>query len=900
MKKSKISFVLLFQIFCIHSAWIHAQSLPQKAKVYAPEILKGNDFSFTKTGKNLIQISMPMGGIGSGSIGLSGIGSLIDFSIYGQPNFTAPDIWGSEQAGFAVLRVVDKNKKNTIRVVEGIVPREHIYMQGIKGQGFISSGVEGFPRFENCSFTGKYPMGTIKLSDDKLPIDVSLTGYNPFIPLDDKNSSIPCAILEYTLKNHSTETVDFEFSYNMTNLCGKNYYDNGGTTTRNSVTESGFLFSNTLDSLADDFGTVAVSVVDEKPLVKGMWLRSGWSSDCLSGLWRELSTGTFTTNSGSNGIDTWGKNGGSLLLKGKLKSGESKTYPIVIAWHFPNRNQSISYKKPCDTCNVFMKKLRWQPYYASQWKNANEVSQYIQTNYKSLKSRTEAFQKALYNSTIPNYVLDAVGSNLAIIKSPTLNRQQNGNLWGWEGITPKLGVGPGTNIHVYGYAQSLAHLFPSLERTLREQELLRSIDENGHVDFRAALPDGPSEWAGLPAADGQLGGIMKVYRDFRISGDLNWLKKMYEPAKKSINYCIETWDPKHKGIVEEPHHNTYDIEFWGPDGMNTSIYLGALSSMIELAIANLTPQDTLLYSELLSKGKRYMESELYNGKYFNQKVVFKGLRDTSFVASINNPANAKGEINQLLKKEGPRYQYANGCLSDGIIGLWMSSLYQIPLSMNQTKVNSHLKSVFEYNFKADLQASEHACAQRPGYALGHEPGLLLCTWPQGGMPTLPFVYSDEVWTGIEYQVASHLVMQGMVDEGLTIVRGTRYRYDGYARNPYAEYEFGSFYARAMSSYSLIESLSGIDYSAITKVLTIVPKVKTEKIFTSFFSTATGYGTININQSKLTITMIEGELPVSKIKVIINNKIYYFNLNETISNRSEKLLFTLDNNFVTHN
>ena len=76
---------------------------------------------------------------------------------------------------------------------------------------------------------------------------------------------------------------------------------------------------------------------------------------------------------------------------------------------------------------------------------------------------------------------------------------------------------------------------------------------------------------------------MKVYREWRISGDNEWLKKMYPMVKTSLDYCIRTWDPVKKALIEEPHHNTYDIEFWGPDGMHASFYLGALKAITEWA-----------------------------------------------------------------------------------------------------------------------------------------------------------------------------------------------------------------------------------------------------------------------------------------------------------------------------
>jgi hypothetical protein len=218
-------------------------------------------------------------------------------------------------------------------------------------------------------------------------------------------------------------------------------------------------------------------------------------------------------------------------------------------------------------------------------------------------------------------------------------------------------------------------------------------------------------------------------------------------------------------------------------------------------------------------------------------------------------------MERLLKREGPKYQYGTGCLSDGVIGAWMAQMYGVETPLAKENIKRTLAAIFKHNFKTDL--SEHANAQRPGYAMGHEPGLLLCTWPRGNKPTLPFVYSDEVWTGIEYQVASHLIEEGFVQEGLTIVKAVRSRYDGRARNPWNEYECGNYYARAMSSYALLGALSGFRYSAVTKTLWFGPKLSIRP-FKTFFSAASGFGTILLDSSLIRVDMLEGELPVEKL------------------------------------
>ena len=173
----------------------------------------------------------------------------------------------------------------------------------------------------------------------------------------------------------------------------------------------------------------------------------------------------------------------------------------------------------------------WHPYYSTQWKDAREVAAYVEQNYPSLRTRTVQFKNSIFNSTFPPYVLDAISSNLAILKAPTVLREASGSVWGWEGCFPDAGCCHGSCTHVWNYAQALPQLYPQLERTLRDLELVRSMDDRGHVNFRGAIPDGPVDHSWHAAADGQLGGIMKVFRDWQISGDATWLKRMYSPCQ---------------------------------------------------------------------------------------------------------------------------------------------------------------------------------------------------------------------------------------------------------------------------------------------------------------------------------------------------------------------------------
>ncbi|MBN1819777.1 MAG: hypothetical protein JW833_03635, partial [Prolixibacteraceae bacterium] len=483
-------------------------------------------------------------------------------------------------------------------------------------------------------------------------------------------------------------------------------------------------------------------------------------------------------------------------------------------------------------------------------------------NYNDLKSKTELFTSAFYSSTLPPEVIEAVAANLTILKSPTVLRQKDGRLWAWEGCHDLGGCCYGSCTHVWNYAQAIPNLFPYLERTLRNTEFGVSQNEEGHQNFRTSLPIQPVESHGFhAAADGQLGGIMKIYRDWRISGNTRWMESLFPKVKQSLDYCIQTWDPKHKGYLEEPHHNTYDIEFWGPDGMCNSFYLGALTAIIKMGEA--LGEDVSEYADLFEKGKSFMESELFDGEYFIQKIQWEGLdaQDPTSLPEGGINMNYSDEARELLQKEGPKYQYGTGCLSDGVLGTWIAEMCGLPEFIDHVKVKSHLNSVYKYNLKTDL--SDHVNPQRPSFGQGTDGGLLLCTWPKGGDLTLPFVYSNEVWTGIEYQVASHLMSMGEVEKGLEIVQEVRKRYDGRIRNPFNEYECGHWYARAMSSYGLLQGLTGIRYDAVDQILHVDSKIGN---FKSFISTEYGFGTVNFKNGKADLDVVFGEIPVKEIQI----------------------------------
>ena len=509
-----------------------------------------------------------------------------------------------------------------------------------------------------------------------------------------------------------------------------------------------------------------------------------------------------------------------------------------------------------DACCPASAPETYVPWYATRFANLGEVAAHWREHYAEYRRLSGVFRDAFYDSSLAPEVIEAVAANLTILKSPTVLRQHDGRLWCWEGCSDSSGCCAGSCTHVWNYAQALCHLFPALERSLRLTEFGESQDSAGRQAFRAALPIVPGGVA-FDASDGQLGGIMKAYREWRILGDKAWLERLWPRIKSSLDYCIGKFDPRHTGLLEEDHHNTYDINYFGPDGHCGSFYLGALAAAVKMGEA--TGDDVALYRDLLAKGRKRIETELYNGEYFTQRVVTSGLDKDFKPIHPDDQSPAYRALAETVNRQGPKYQYGAGCLSDGVLGLWMALACGLdePL-VDPVKVRSHLLAVAKHNLKYDLSA--HANPQRPTYALGGEGGLLLCTWPRGEKPLLPFVYSDEVWTGIEYQVAAHLMLIGCVEEGLDVVRVCRLRYDGVRRNPFNEFECGHWYARAMSSYGLLQGLTGLRYDAVSKTLYVGSQVGD---FRALLSTQTGFGVVTFKSGQASVDVRSGIMPVEK-------------------------------------
>ena len=792
------------------------------------DLLRGGSVR-TFTGRQLGEIAFPLGGIGSGTVSLGGRGELRDWEIFNRPNkghslpFTFVALW-ARPAG----------KAPVVQVVEG--PLQPPFRGG---QGYAREGAQGLPRFRGATFTGAYPFARIEFQDDDLPVGVTLRAFNPMIPLEVDDSSLPVAIFRYTLANRSKGPVDLALAFSILNpigydghspLGGNRFPGFGQNVTR--VRREGPMSGLDLGSQKYEPGDIlagSMALVTTHPDVSARpaWEEGDWWDSFQKWFDEYAADGAFDQGGSAGPSEDGVSQYATLAPRLTLAPGESRGVDFLLAWHFPVRENYWN-REP----EVRGRKLRND--YGTRFDDAWAVARHTASNLERLERGTRAFREALEQGTLPATVVDAVSSQMSIIRTNTCMLLEGQRFFAFEGTNDEAGCCPLNCTHVWNYEQALAHLYPSLERSMRRTDFLDNLRPDGSMAFRTLVPTGRALWKFKPAADGQMGCVLKLYREWQLSGDEAFLRELWPAAKRALEYAWVQWDADRDGVMEGEQHNTYDIEFYGPNTMMGTLYLGALLAGERMARAMGDEGSAAEYRRVFESGRTKLDAELWRDGYYVQRVP-----DPSAI-KVQEVEQKESWYASAIDRGSLKYQYGEGCLSDQLLGQWLATVVGLGHVLPPEHVRETVRSIYRNNFRHDFFGYPNT--QRL-YALNDEKGLVLCSWPRGQRPALPFVYSDEVWTGIEYQVAAHLVYEGLVMEGLAITKAVRDRYDGERRNPWNEVECGSHYARALASWSLLTALSGYSYSAPERRLAFAPRLSPEA-FGSFFTTGQGWGTFS--------------------------------------------------------
>ncbi|OHB53289.1 MAG: hypothetical protein A2Y12_15690 [Planctomycetes bacterium GWF2_42_9] len=761
---------------------------------------------------NASALAFPIGGIGTGTISLGSRGQLRDWEIFSRPSKGL-----SPKHCFAAIWVKPQNKNPQARIIEGcmVPPFE-------KARGLGRDNLPGLPRFRKTIFSSVYPFANIKFIQPDFPVDIELETFNPLIPLDTENSSLPVAVLKYKVINKHKIPVDCTIAYSLTNFLNQVPCTANKSHNNKSFSAVQLIYKDKTTGHNID-GTICLSTNGHKHNSLPNWDNSCDRDEAMA-FWNYFSKcGTLPPAHEKFTAPT-----ASVSSSFRLAASETKTISFYITWHFSRRTLGICgwnnwLSQPTDD------KTNIGNFYAGKYKDAYDAACKIIPRIGKLEKLSRTFVDALRNSTLPPAVLDAANANISTIRTQTIFQTKDGKFHGFEGCNDDCGSCFGDCNHVYNYEQASSSLFPAIFKSFLETAFIQNTDKNGVNSFRTTLPSSKPRISKV-AADGTMGTIMRLYHLWQITGESKILKRYWPVVKSILNFTWKqhSWDGNQDGVMEGIQHNTYDVEFYGPNPLCQVWYLGALKATTEMAKAMDDKHLMKKCSELFIKGSEWTDSKLFNGDYYRQ--IVQPLAPEFVDPIFESRGGARN-------RKQPFHQIENGCLIDQLVGQFYAHICRLGHLLKPINIKKTLKYILHNNFQNNLYDFEST--QRI-YALNDESGVVICSYPKGNCPEIPMPYINEIMTGFEYQLAIHLIFEGCIKQGIKIVESIRNRYDGIRRNQYNEAECGHHYVRAMASWALLPALAGFHWSGTKKSLVFNPKINQQN-FNTFFVTPTFWG-----------------------------------------------------------
>ena len=693
----------------------------------------------------------------------------------------------------------------------------------------------------SLKFEGEYPFANYRFDEPALPVEVQLEVFNPFIPMDLKNCAIPCAIYNVKLTNSSSSKVSVDVLASQQNALGYAEGKKGSAKFGDNVNQIVTDGESTLLHMTRRGNDSADMVLMTQAAAKGC---AAWDQN--KSLHQTFAADGVCNGPQTSDVSLAGKTvSGALTAPVELAPGETKTVTFSLTWYFKKGNHGEG-KKPVKLEGEPISTVGWSHSghnYTNWWGSAREVAAYLQKNLKDLKERTRRFHDTLYASSLPVWLLDRLSSQLAVLRSQTCWWAADGYFGFWEGCNPNKGCCAGNCGHVWHYAQAHARLLPELGRLVRDQDF-DTQRSNGLIPNRHTS-------ANASAADGLFANILNTYREHLCSADSKWLSSVWPHVKKAMEFGIHHWDPDHDGYMQNTQHNTLDGAFSGCSSWIGTIYLAALEAAARMAEIEGDDKLAADYRKIRESGRKKQNERLWNGEYYIQEVGPKRDQD-----------------------------YLDGCHIDQLLGEWWADQVGIDPAYPADRSRTAMQSLLKYNFLADFQGQSLKPRQ---YCESTDGGMKMITWPKNPQPIPGMKYGDEVMTGFEYGAAVTLIQNGMLSEGLMVIKIISDRYDGrlrvegvsdfangpwgYSGNPFGDDECGKFYGRSLSVWSALLALQGFIYDGPAGRIGFCPTLNPSN-HASFFTAAEGYGLFKQTQDQkrinASINLSEGQLRLTEV------------------------------------
>jgi hypothetical protein len=812
-------------------------------------------------------IAMPLGGIGTGSVAVSSDGSLRQWQLRGH---------GAHRAhvpGFLLaLRAIEADHpvSSTIRLLQtppASDPRPGSLTSDAEVPEELHDRSRRLPLFASGSFRTAYPVAELDLADPDVGLAVRWQAFTPFVPLDVEASSWPVVLWELELTNPDERPVHGWLGIAAQNqigwdgvspIRGVENAGYGGNVNRAELADGVTTLTFENPSLAPDdprAGQVAIGtdasgaqllsqyIHDEEFLT---FLEGRYVLDHLAGAevperaagpsW----PGVIGASGPSGPGRTW--NGG-IAVPFRLDPRERVTVRFALTWRFPNRYADF----PQFGRDFGPSRLWLGNHYATVHRDAADIARRAFAAWDRLAAGTARWLSTMLDNDLPAAWREHIAAIPSALRTPVVFRDEDGHVYGFEGLqgastgnwSDNGGSCPLNCTHVWNYEQAMAQLFPTLERDMRDTEFDVMQAPDGSLPHRVIVPrwirqpwDEPIGGPVEAALDGMLGLPLKTLREVRRGWPLDQLRRRWPAVTRLMDHVLTTWGDA-AGLPHGPQPSTFDVPVHGANPYIAGLWLCALRATEELA--------RLVDDE----GWRHRCRDLFvRGSEAGDRIMFDG----SFFRQVLGPDDPVAN------------SWGGGILSDQLVGQWWAHQLELGPLWPEDHVRSALEAIIRHNLRDEM--GHHARGQR-AFAADDEPGLINCTWPAGGRPAHPIAYCDEVWTGVEYQVAAHCLMEGMDAHATAVLDRLFARYDGRRRNPYNHIECGDHYVRALAGFSLLDATTGLRWNAASGTLTLPDGARHGRLP---FVASEGWGVVAHDEDRLRLRVDGGALRVARVVV----------------------------------
>ncbi len=806
---------------------------------------------------------IPLGGIGTGTVEIRPDGLLHEWQIFNMGSWSpqtpggvrTEDLVRPEDFVF-VLRTATPDGDVQVRY---LALRESLH--DLYSAGWARS-------VQAIDFEGAFPVARLHYIDDTLPVRVVAEMLSPFIPLDTRASGTPGFMVRFLIQNVSQTPVDVSIAGVIRNMAG---IGQEGRRARNRLHHLGdaMAIALTADNLKPDHpstgdltfsargGEVTCITGGYREEYRAVYFwRNRFGLKPVSVLRRFREEGSLPNLTAETAPELPDDFDASKLSEEERQAVLQKLlqYPFVYDHYhrlalvdpqLPNSVQFLEeavmhlqelkerqaewgYSALCSRQQIepecegeALFTVSWffpnhisatganlGHQYEHWFSSSLDVARYLLNHARHLRERTLELVEAIYDSSLPAEAADAISAQLSTLTKCTWWTKA-GHFGVWEGLGC---CGFHTTDITYQGSFPIISLFPELQKMqMLHGAKFQRADGRVHHFF---TPDFSMVDNGFDRVDMNPQFVMLATRDYLWSGDRDYLQRLYPHIVRAMESTLRL-DTDGDALPDtDTRRNTYDVwDFQGSPSYICSLWLGALKCAVRLAEEMNDSDRAQSWRALYERGVRSFIQKLWNGEYF------------------------------VLWRDGDLVDEC--CMSDQMSSDWFFAVSGWEPVLPEEYIDRALDAILRHNF-------------RPGE------GLRNASYPPGKAHRLAAsgnMQADGLWTGIEYTVAALLICRGRLAEGMAIVRDIHDRHLRAGRF-WNHVECGDHYYRAMSSWTLLNALTGFGWDVPRGELTIAPKLHAPDSQYPFF-TPLGWGIYTQNLGKpvnrASITMVEGEI-----------------------------------------